>query len=229
VAMTEKVLKREGIGDILADGPKKAAEKIGKGAQEFAMTINGEAAPAHSPKFGIQWAISYVMDATPARHTQGGGPFPPGVVPEYDRAMVKGRAPFQKRASNFNHIINSIGACQFVIGGYPHIDPFVEFVNAITGWGVSLEDLVKTGERISNMRQAFNVREGVNMMKYQVPGRIVGKPPLTAGPLAGKTVDEETLYSEYLTEMDWDPRTAKPSKEKLLELGMEDVVRVLWA
>jgi aldehyde:ferredoxin oxidoreductase len=211
--MTEKILKREGIGDILADGPKKAAEKIGKGAQEFAMTINGEAAPAHSPKFGIQWAISYVMDATPARHTQGGGPFPPGVVPEYDRAMVKGRAPFQKRASNFNHIINS----------------FVEFVNAITGWGVSLEDLVKTGERISNMRQAFNVREGVNMMKYQVPGRIVGKPPLTAGPLAGKTVDEETLYSEYLTEMDWDPRTAKPSKEKLLELGMEDVVRVLWA
>jgi aldehyde:ferredoxin oxidoreductase len=228
VAMTEKVLKREGIGDILANGPKRAAELIGKGAEEYAMTINGEAAPAHSPKFGIQWAISYKMDATPARHTQGGGPFPPGVVPEYDRMMIKGRAPFQKRASNFNHVINSIGACQFVIGGYPHIDPFVEFVKAITGWSVTVDDLVKTGERISNIRQAFNIREGVNLVEYKMPGRIVGKPPLKAGPLAGITVDEETLYTEYMTEMDWDQKTAKPSKKKLLELGMDDVAAAMW-
>jgi len=91
-----------------------------------------------------------------------------------------------------------------------------------------VDDLVKTGERISNMRQAFNVREGVNLVEYKMPGRIVGKPPLTAGPLAGKTVDEETLYSEYMAEMDWDPKTAKPSRKKLAELGMDDVAKTLW-
>jgi aldehyde:ferredoxin oxidoreductase len=228
VALTEKMLKREGFGNILAEGLMKASKKIGKGAEELAVHINGEAAPAHNPRFGIQWAISYIMDATPARHTQGGGPFPPGVVEEYDRAMISGRAPYQKRASNFNHIINSIGACQFVIGGYPHIDPFVEFVNSITGWNVNMEDLVKIGERISNIRQAFNAREGLNMLKYEYPGRLVGKPPLKAGPLAGKVVDEQTLYSEYLAEMDWDPDTAKPNKKKLEELGMNDVARALW-
>lgn len=228
VAMTEKMLKREGFGNVLAEGLMKASKKIGKGAEELAVHINGEAAPAHNPRFGIQWAISYIMDATPARHTQGGGPFPPGVVEEYDRMMISGRAPYQKRASNFNHIINSIGACQFVIGGYPHIDLFVEFVNSITGWNVNMDDLVTIGERISNIRQAFNAREGVHMLKYEYPGRLVGKPPLKAGPLAGKVVDEQTLYSEYLTEMDWDPDTAKPNKKKLEELDMFDVAKVLW-
>jgi aldehyde:ferredoxin oxidoreductase len=228
VAMTEKMLKREGFGAVLAEGLQRASKKVGKGAEELAVHINGEAAPAHNPRFGIQWAISYMMDATPGRHTQGGGPFPPGVVAEYDRMMVSGRAPYQKRASNFNHIINCIGACQFVIGGYPHIDPFVEFVNSITGWGIDMEELVRTGEGISNIRQAFNAREGVHMLKYEYPGRLVGKPPLKAGPLAGRVVDEKTLYSEYLSEMDWDPDTAKPNKKKLLELGMNDVARTLW-
>jgi aldehyde:ferredoxin oxidoreductase len=228
VAMTEKMLKGEGFGKVLAEGLKNAAKKVGKGAEELAVHINGEAAPAHNPRFGIQWAISYIMDATPARHTQGGGPFPPGVVEEYDRTMIAGRAPYQKRASNFNHIINSIGACQFVVGGYPHISPFVEFVNSITGWNVDMEELVKIGERISNIRQAFNAREGLNMLKYEYPGRLVGKPPLTAGPLAGRVVDEKTLYSEYLAAMDWDPETAKPNKSKLLELGMNDIAQALW-
>ena len=81
VAMLEKLVKREGFGDILANGLKIASEKIGKGAEQYAMHIQGEAGPAHSPKFGLQWAISYRHDATPARHTQGGGPYPPGSCP----------------------------------------------------------------------------------------------------------------------------------------------------
>ncbi|MCL6478636.1 MAG: aldehyde ferredoxin oxidoreductase C-terminal domain-containing protein [Peptococcaceae bacterium] len=68
VAMTEKMAKREGFGDILADGVKVAAEKIGKGADQFAMHIQGQEIPAHDPKFGFDWALSYKMDPTPARH-----------------------------------------------------------------------------------------------------------------------------------------------------------------
>jgi len=75
---------------------------------------------------------------------------------------------------------------------------------------------------------AFNVREGLNPVEYKVPGRISGNPPPEKGPLAGVTVDRETLYREFLTAMDWDLKTAKPSKNKLLELGMEGVAKVLW-
>ena len=78
----------------------------------------------------------------------------------------------------------------------------------------------------SNGKQ-LNVREGLNSLKFHVPGRIVGKPPAERGPLAGVTVPEEKLNKEYLTAMDWDLETAKPTKAKLLELGMEDVAEKL--
>jgi aldehyde:ferredoxin oxidoreductase len=61
-----------------------------------------------------------------------------------------------------------------------------------------------------------------------MPDRVVGKPPLKEGPLAGITVDEETLDKEYCLAMDWDVKTTKPSKKKLLELGLEDVAKELW-
>jgi aldehyde:ferredoxin oxidoreductase len=88
--------------------------------------------------------------------------------------------------------------------------------------------LIETGERISNLRQAFNIREGLNALESKLPDRVLGKPPLKEGPVAGVTVDEDTMIKEYLTVMDWDLKTAKPSKKKLLELGLEDVARELW-
>jgi len=61
-----------------------------------------------------------------------------------------------------------------------------------------------------------------------VPDRVVGNPPPKEGPLAGKSVDEETLNREFFTAMDWDLKTARPNKNKLLELGLEDVAKALW-
>ena len=101
-------------------------------------------------------------------------------------------------------------------------------MRAITGWDLTNEELLITGERISNLRQAFNIREGLNPLEFKVPGRVLGKPPLKEGPVAGVTVDEDTMIKEYLTAMDWELRTAKPSRKKLLELGLTDVAQELW-
>jgi aldehyde:ferredoxin oxidoreductase len=100
-------------------------------------------------------------------------------------------------------------------------------MRAVTGWDITTEELLKAGERIENMRQAFNIREGLNLMKYEVSGRILGKPPYKAGPLAGVSVDADTLVKDYLVAMDWDVITAKPSEKKLQELGLDDVAREL--
>ena len=91
-----------------------------------------------------------------------------------------------------------------------------------------MDEVLTIGERISNIRQAFNIREGINPLEYHVPGRVLGRPPQEVGPLAGVSVDEETLDRDYLTAMDWDLATAKPGKRKLQELGMEDVAELLW-
>jgi aldehyde:ferredoxin oxidoreductase len=229
VAMTEKLARREGFGDVLADGVKVAAEKIGKGAEQYAMHIGGQEIPAHDPKGGFQFATTYRLDPTPARHFQGSEEFQPeGLLPKFDRKSFSGRGEAHKIGSNFKHAVVCTGMCLFVYMAMPTVDHIAEFMNAVTGWGVTHEELLKTGERISNIRQAFNIREGLNPLEFKVADRVLGRPPLKEGPVAGVTVDEDTMIKEYLTAMDWDLKTAKPSKKKLLELGLADVAQELW-
>jgi len=229
IAMLEKLAKREGFGDILADGVKKAAQKIGKGAEKYAMHIGGQEIPAHDSRGGPAFAIAYGGEPTPARHTQGGeGPFPEGAMPEFDHSSYKGRGEPHKYGSDFCQIYNAAGICMIAFGdAYGHADFLVEALQTITGWDITRDELQKTGERIDNMRQAFNVREGLKS-PWQYPDRMLGRPPKTEGPRTGITMTEDDLYSEYYAARDWDRKTGKPSKAKLLELGLDDVAKVLY-
>ena len=228
IAMLDKMTRREGFGDILADGAKAAAEKIGKGADQYAMHISGQELPAHDPKLGLAWGITYRVDATPARHTQGPQMAPAGAMPKFDPKSMYGRGKAHKTGACFTHILNCTGICSMLFGGLPSAEVLVEFMNGITGWDVTLDELKKTGEGIANMRQAFNVREGINFLDYKIPGRVTGNPPKTAGPTTGVTLDEAAMNKEFLTEMDWDLKTTKPSKQKLIELGLDDVATDFW-
>ncbi len=228
VAMVEKMAKREGFGDILADGAKLAAQKIGKGADKYAIHIHGQEVPGHSPVAGFHWPATYIANATPARHTQGSEGFNQELLPEFDRGSFSGRGLAHKISGDFQHSLMCCGMCLFVMGALPSAHVMAEFMSTVTGWDITTDELLITGERIANIRQAFNIREGLNLLNFEVPGRILGKPPQNEGPLAGITVDSDTLVKEYLTEMDWDLETAKPSKEKLKELGLGDVAQTLW-
>jgi aldehyde:ferredoxin oxidoreductase len=229
VAMTEKLARREGFGDIIADGVKKAAERIGKGSGKYAMHVGGQEFGAHDPRGGWGFATGYGTDPTPGRHTQGGGMVPPGVdIPRIERSQRQGRGLYHKISTCFNHATNAMGMCNFVIGGFPHINNLMESLKAITGWNdLTVEELIRTGERITNVRQSFNIREGLKT-PFDFPDRMLGKPPKTAGPRAGITMTQAEIFNEYLREMDWDFANGRPSKEKLLELGLEDIVKELY-
>jgi len=229
VAMLEKLAKREGFGDIIADGVKKAAEKIGRGAEKYAMHIGGQEVPAHDSRGGPAFAIAYGGEPTPARHTQGGeGPYPDDVMPEYDRESYKGRGEPHTYGSNLTQVYNAAGICMIVLGdGYGSGEFLFEALRVITGWDLTKEELLKTGERIENMRQAFNVREGIKT-PWHYPDRLLGIPPKKEGPRAGITMTEDDLFNEYYAARGWDRKTGKPSKEKLLELGLDDVARELY-
>jgi aldehyde:ferredoxin oxidoreductase len=103
-----------------------------------------------------------------------------------------------------------------------------DFINLTTGWDYSMDDLLKVGDRVANIRQAFNAREGIGMVDFKVPGRISGNPPPQAGPTAGRSADFTTLRSDYLIARGWDVNTSTPSQKKLLELGLDDVAKALW-
>jgi aldehyde:ferredoxin oxidoreductase len=211
VAMTEKLARREGFGEVLADGVKKAAERIGQGAEEFAVHIGGQELGLHDPKAdfpgfkGTPTAAKYKMDAAPGRHTGGFGPTHYGWL-----------------------VVNAAGLCLHIntmTGGAQYA---TEFLAAVTGWERPLKEILKCGERIEVMRHVFNLREGDNPINRKVHGRITGRPPQQEGPLAGVTADLDAQVYWNLGAMDWDRVTARPSRDRLLELGLDDVARELW-
>ena len=88
-----------------------------------------------------------------------------------------------------HHAVNSSGMCALVYSCLPDSGIFAEFLSAVNGWDWTLDDLVRTGERILNMRQAFNIREGAAQVEFGAPGRLLGTPAMDRGPLAGVTID----------------------------------------
>jgi aldehyde:ferredoxin oxidoreductase len=101
-------------------------------------------------------------------------------------------------------------------------------MHAATGWYGSIDDLVSVGERILYMRQAFNIREGLNTIQFKIPGRMLGSPPFEKGPLTDVSLDRTEMLETYLSAIGWDKDTAKPKRDKLLELGLDDVARQVW-
>jgi len=208
-ALTEKMAKREGLGDILADGVKVAAEKVGQGSEEYAVHIHGQELPMHDPRLSQTreaqlpvLGIMYQIDATPGRHT----------------------AP----SSNRGRALYASGLC--TMGGRVFQgEKLCEFLTAVTGIEYTENDLEQIGERVACIRQAFNLREGYTPKDFRLHGRVIGEPPLERGPLAGITLDMDTATRDYFEGMRWDPETGKPSKERLIELGgFEDVIADLY-
>jgi aldehyde:ferredoxin oxidoreductase len=207
VTMTEKLAKREGFGDILADGVKAATTKIGRGADKFAVHIGGQELGMHDPKLGgdLTAGARYQMDATPGRHTQSFGP-----------------------ASFTQHMINATGLCLIGFGFGAGPERLRDFLNAVTGFNYTLEDILKAGERIGTLRHVFNLREGINQLKWIPHPRITGETPQEEGPLGGVTIDQKAQVYWNLGALDWDQKTTRPSKKKLVYLGLNDIANELW-
>jgi aldehyde:ferredoxin oxidoreductase len=230
VDMVELMGKREGIGDVFADGVKVAAEKLGKGADQYAMHVGGQELPMHDPKLQPEFHTTYKLDPTPGRHTQYEGNRRIGTIPAApaNNKDYTNRGPHHKGASEYMHVVNAGGMCQFVTMS-ANTQNMPAWLNAVTGWDMSMDEMLQVGERIANMRMAYEVREGGNPRKRAVPTRVTGETTEAthAGPLQGIKLDTETLEKDFLQACDWDTETCKPSKAKLESLGIPEVAAAL--
>ncbi|RMG00257.1 MAG: aldehyde ferredoxin oxidoreductase, partial [Planctomycetota bacterium] len=235
VELTQQIADGVGFGKVLQDGAKIGAERIGRGSEEYAIHIAGEEVPMHDPRLNPGLAASYKMDATPARHTQMSawsveGQFaPPGLYDKkVDRYDPKGKGKIYRLVSNHYHTSACAGLCMF---GWSCLsaDAICDCLTYTTGKQFTLEDVDRTGWRIASLRMAFNIREGVRNVDFQLPKRIIGQPPLEDGPLKGVTVDVDTQVQEYLEEMGWDTTTGAPKAETLKSLGLDFVCEQLSA
>ncbi len=235
VAMTDKIAKREGFGDILAGGVKVAASKIGKGAEKYAIHAHGQELPMHDPTFAPSFGCSYQTAPTPGRHTQTGlslpeeGAVQPGLgLPEnLDKYTYTGKGNLEVMLRNNVELLSAAGMCLFGGALFLPVGNVQTFINAVTGFNYSQDEFTDTAERILSVRQAFNLREGVKPKDSKIQGHPIGNPPDKEGPLANITVDVDTLSKEYYRARGWDPGTGKPSKKRLLELGLDDIAKDL--
>jgi aldehyde:ferredoxin oxidoreductase len=233
--------RREGLGDLLAQGVRQAAETLGPETLEFAMHVKGQDLPMHDPRLnpavGLGYAVSptgadhlqsihdieYVKEGPPVRQARALGLLDP--LPVHDLGPAKVRLFCYMQ--HWNSLKNCLLLCVFVPYSFRQV---VDIVNAVTGWNSTVWELMKCGERATTMARLFNVREGLGVADDDLPSRFMG--PVSSGPLANSAVDHGTLrqaLATYYTMMGWDPLSGTPVAAKLQELGIGWAVDQLTA
>jgi aldehyde:ferredoxin oxidoreductase len=230
---------REGIGDILAEGVKVASEKIGKGSEAFAIHGKGLEAPAHDPRSGKALAVTYGTASRGLCHiqplegmaydsgkldwglTEYGIPDPNSI----ERWDEKGKGQIVKVLQDGLVLPDILNTCKFFMYAGITLGNLAELLSASTGWNITGRDLLKVGERVLNLQRLFNMREGLSRKDDILPERIKQQPAFGFYEKEDQCAikDFEGMLDEYYAARRWDIKTGMPSKEKLRELGLEEL------
>jgi len=222
--------KREGIGNILAEGAKIAAEKIGRGAEKYVPHIKGVEMTGYDIRGLKTAALGYAVSFRGADHNRHGS-YAPDVKGSVDRFKAeKGRGKIVKEIEDLYTIIDSLIVCKFSRGVY--YDTFKDLAklyNLVTGMNITAEELMITGERINNIARLFNVREGLSRKDDTLPWKIMNVPIPDEGPSKGAYVSQaelDLLLDDYYEVRGWD-KNGNPTPEKLKELGLEEFLDIV--
>ncbi len=231
IKMIEMIAFRRGFGDILAEGSRRAARIIGGGAEEYAIHVKGVEIAAHDPRVFQGGGPHYACCITGGRHTEGitmdwellGRPMDALGLPKPSKSP-EGKGFAAKVIEDWTAFVASAGWCIFadLLAVYQP-EEIVKAFNAVTGLNLTLKDALLAGERIFNIRKAFNVRHGASRADDKLPKRL-----LEEKGRAGTVVDLSKTLEEYYEARGWDKNTSKPTKEKLMQLGLQDVAKDLW-
>jgi aldehyde:ferredoxin oxidoreductase len=226
--LLEQIAGREGFGDLLAQGAKRIAAHYG--APDLAVHVNGLEPAAHDPRALSGMAVVYATSPRGACHMQGDmyvvdmgltlpevGIFPGG------RFKTRGKSKVVANVQDWRTLYNSAIMCVFV---NPTAPILVKLLSEATGWSSDIVWWQRTGERIFALKRAFNNRLGVNRGNDRLPERMLI--PMSNGSM-GRTPRMDMLLEEYYAVRDWDWRTGKPSRDKLVSLGLPDIAEELWA
>ena len=226
--MLNKIAKREGIGDLLAQGVMRASRKIGGEAADRAIYTQKGCTPRSHDHRGGRWAelfdtcltnTSTIESTWAGVHTQLVD-LPTVSDPFSHEEMSTTNAKF----SGIRQFDDCLGTCR-IASTHPKLQ--LECLNAVTGWALTLEDAFTIGRRVINQLRVFNFRHGMKK-EDERPSKRYGSIPVD-GPAQGKNIMEkwDWMVENYYTLMGWDPKTGKPLPETLKKLGLEDLIKDL--
>jgi aldehyde:ferredoxin oxidoreductase len=233
IALIHKVAHREGFGDLLADGVRKAAERLGRGSGALAFHGKGleifQADIRSIKAYGLGNAVSsrgadhlrsepwfeFSNDAAEGIRRYG-------LAETAFRLEHKGKGLVVKHFEEMAAVSDALGVCKNIYNNMEVMDwdETADWLRALTGFDLDGRDVQRAGERIVNLERLFNAREGIGRKDDTLPARFLREPLNAEGPSHGAVLELEPMLDEYYRARGWDEATGLPRPEKLRELGL---------
>jgi aldehyde:ferredoxin oxidoreductase len=236
VTLTKMIGERKGFGDLLAEGSARAAEKIGRGTEAYLITSKKQEAPAHMPQVKPTLSIIYATNPFGSDHQShehdASYRFYGERMAEVGLTNPQEKMAFNEEMMNYAMVtqflysaMDSINVCQFVYGPSWQLystQDLLEAAIAVTGWDLTMDELITVGERRLNMMRAYNAREGLDKDYDELPEKMFKK-GLKGGRSDGYKIDHEEwlrMRDHYYALNGWNVESGNPSAEKLQSLGV---------
>jgi len=238
IALVKKMIAREGIGDVLADGVKRAAERIGRGSERYAVHAGGQEPGMHDPRMDPMLGVHFSADPTPGRHTIGcAAYYGPWGLWEYvswapkaaKRRKDEDYEPSDVEAlksvacSCYKELVDGAGGCLFAANTGARNWRLFDWLNAATGWNKTPDEYMAIGKRIQTLRQLFGVREGYDPRSGRMAQRMCDALP--EGPNKGREILIDEMMRLHWKHYGWDERDGTPKHETVAALGIDRISR----
>jgi aldehyde:ferredoxin oxidoreductase len=236
IELVNRIAHRKELGNLLAEGVRRAAEKIGKGSDYYAMHIKGQEIPSQDGRSQQSMGLAQATSSRGADHLKGFPTidemgYPTEAVKRYgeqylpeiiDGSQTKYKAMVVKDGEDFGTVIDSIGICKFGTFFPPALywDRIATALSLITGFEIDVPKLKLTGERIVNLQRMINVRQGISRKDDTQPRRLLEEKSPSPGRAHGHVVYLKTMLDDYYRLRDWDIETGIPSDHKLSQLSL---------
>lgn len=241
LALINKINRREGFGDILADGVKVAAQKIGRGSEDFALHVKGLELFQADPRGLKAYALGYAVASRGGDHLRSEPSFEfsedaqagqklYGHPDAAFRLKYHGKGRVVKHYEEWSALSDCLEACKNTIVNMEIVDYTMaaKLMNAVAGWNITGDEMQTICERVVNLEKVFNTREGLTRKDDMLPKRFTQEPlPADSGPSAGSVVELEPMLDEYYQARGWDVQNGLPTEIKLKALGLEEEAREL--
>ncbi|HVN97447.1 MAG TPA: aldehyde ferredoxin oxidoreductase family protein [Syntrophorhabdaceae bacterium] len=231
--MVKQIGRREGFGELLGDGVRIAAERIGGCAAEYAIHTKGLEYPAHDPRAAMGGALAYATGSIGACHIEAAGikgienysggttdrSYPDfGYSETLNRFALEGKAELAAKTQDWGTMLDSLVICYFVSSRLQPSD-VINLLNSVTGWDMDLKEFMCAGERAFNLFRMINVRRGISRKDDTLPPRFLSHKRGTGGaadslPFLGSMLNEYYLYRGWSEE-------GVPTRKTLTRLGLE--------
>ena len=227
-SLIERIATREGVGALFADGVEKAAKVLGRGTESFALHSKGLELSQSNPTPTVSLALSWATSNRGACHlegfshqVEGGVPYPEAGYPAgMEGTSGEGKGKMTALMQNYMAVFNALGLCKFLFFARISHETLCQWIKGLTGWDLTSTDLMEVGDRLYNLKRAYNVLTGISSERDTMPQRILeilrpGKPISEGEKLF---LDMRRDYYEF---RGWDEKGI-PKREKLISLGLEE-------